>query len=366
MTVSTTTNKIRYSGTGSQYVFPYTFKIFADADLEVILTSTTGVDTTKTLTTHYTVSGAGSGSGGNVTMITAPASGEYLTVKRNLDILQETDYVENDPFPAESHENALDRLTMICQQINEAVDRALKMSVGSGLSDITFPPLVANEYLLVNPTGDGLETTALLSSLGSEAAAVAQCVQLVGDQTVAGTKTFTSFPVTPSSLPSSNYQVCNKLYRDTKQVGDIVQIVNTQTGAVATGTTQMPYDDTIPQNSEGDEYMTLAITPTSASNKLIIDVIFYATSDTGSISVAIFQDTAANALAAISLSIDSAGRPDVAIFRHYMNAGTTSATTFKVRAGLNGSGTTTFNGTGGDRRFGGVAASSITIIEVKA
>jgi hypothetical protein len=173
MTVSTTTNKIRYSGTGSQYIFPYTFKIFADADLEVILTSAAGVDTTKTLTTHYTVSGAGSGSGGNVTMITAPASGEYLTVKRNLDILQETDYVENDPFPAESHENALDRLTMICQQLNEAVDRSLKISVGSGLSDITFPPLVANEYLVVNAAGDGLETTALLSSLGSEAAAVA-------------------------------------------------------------------------------------------------------------------------------------------------------------------------------------------------
>jgi hypothetical protein len=173
MTVSTTTNKIRYSGTGSQYVFPYTFKIFADDDLEVILTSAAGVDTVKTLTTHYTVSGAGSGSGGNVTMITAPASGEYLTVKRNLDILQETDYVENDPFPAESHENALDRLTMICQQLNEAVDRALKISIGSGLSDIIFPPLVANEYLVVNAAGDGLETTALLSSLGSEAAAVA-------------------------------------------------------------------------------------------------------------------------------------------------------------------------------------------------
>ena len=53
-----------------------------------------------------------------------------------------------------------------------------------------------------------------------------------------------------------------------------VQVVNTQTGAVDTGTTAMPCDDTIPQNTEGDEFMTLAITPTSATNKLKIDVVF--------------------------------------------------------------------------------------------
>ena len=52
----------------------------------------------------------------------------------------------------------------------------------------------------------------------------------------------------------------------------LVQVVNTQTGAVATGTTVMPIDDTIPQNTEGDQYMTLAITPTHASNKLLIEV----------------------------------------------------------------------------------------------
>lgn len=45
-----------------------------------------------------------------------------------------------------------------------------------------------------------------------------------------------------------------------KLTGDVVQVVNTQTGAVSTGTTVIQNDDTIPQIGEGDEYMTLAET----------------------------------------------------------------------------------------------------------
>ena len=54
--------------------------------------------------------------------------------------------------------------------------------------------------------------------------------------------------------------------------GKVVQVVHVQDGASATGTTTHPIDDTIPQNTEGDEYLTLAITPTNASNKLLIEV----------------------------------------------------------------------------------------------
>ncbi len=55
-----------------------------------------------------------------------------------------------------------------------------------------------------------------------------------------------------------------------KRLPTVVQVVNTQDGAVATGTTVLPWDDTIPQNTEGDQYMSLSITPTNASNKLIL------------------------------------------------------------------------------------------------
>ena len=148
----------------------------------------------------------------------------------------------------------------------------------------------------------------------------------------------------------------------------IVQVVSTQTGAVATGTTVMPYDDTIPQKTEGDEYMTLAITPASATNKLIIDAIWQgAFSVETKISVALFQDDTAGAIAAASARVVLANLPvSPIILRHYMAAGTTSATTFKIRAGGADAGTTTFNGISGGRIFGGVIASSITITELRA
>ena len=153
-----------------------------------------------------------------------------------------------------------------------------------------------------------------------------------------------------------------------KTAGTIIQIVNTQTGAVATGTTTMPQDDTIPQNTEGDQYMTLAITPTNSSNKLKIDVVWHGSNNnTGSniMVAALFQDSTANALAAGSGGThDAANDMQHIYFNHFMTAGTTSETTFKVRAGFNASGTTTFNGAASSRRLGGVFASSITITEI--
>jgi len=150
--------------------------------------------------------------------------------------------------------------------------------------------------------------------------------------------------------------------------GHIVQVVNTQTGAVATGTTLMVADDTIPQNTEGDQYMTLAITPSNTSNKLLIEVLINLSHATagGRFIIALFQDSTASAVAAVANHSASAQVTETIILRHYMAAGTTSATTFKVRAGETGSGTTTFNGSGGSRELGGVMASSITITEISA
>lgn len=145
----------------------------------------------------------------------------------------------------------------------------------------------------------------------------------------------------------------------------VVQIVTTQTGAVATGTTAVPTDDTIPQNTEGDEYMTLGVTPTNAAHKLRIDVVLFGTASANNKwnTVGLFQDSTADALAvgASFQTLATAGMP--VSFSHIMTAGTTSATTFKVRAGTQGSATFTFNGQSGGRLWGGVIASSITITE---
>ncbi len=148
--------------------------------------------------------------------------------------------------------------------------------------------------------------------------------------------------------------------------GTVVQVVNTQTGAVATGTTTVPQNDTIPQNTDGTEFMTLAITPTNAANKLQIDVVMHISCLTGTrnIAVCLFQDSTAGALAVGEQAEANGGFVQNIKFTHYMTAGTTSSTTFKVRAGVETSGTVTFNGSNGNRQYGGVLASSITITEI--
>ena len=118
MTISTTTSKVSYTGNGVTDAFAYTFKIFADSEVTVYVDNVL-----KTLTTHYTVSGAGTASGGNVTFTAGniPASSTSVVLLRNITKTQLTDYVENDSFPAETHESALDKLTMLVQDVDNAV-----------------------------------------------------------------------------------------------------------------------------------------------------------------------------------------------------------------------------------------------------
>jgi len=148
--------------------------------------------------------------------------------------------------------------------------------------------------------------------------------------------------------------------------GSVVQVVNVQTGAVATGTTTVPLDDSIPQKTEGTEFMTLAITPTSATNKLKIEVLFIGVYPADAVmALMLFQDSTANALATnFNWSGGSNTRNFSMHLSHFMTAGTTSATTFKIRAGGDNSGTLTFNGRTGSRQYGGTLASSITITEI--
>lgn len=149
--------------------------------------------------------------------------------------------------------------------------------------------------------------------------------------------------------------------------GFAVQQASTNFSAVATGTTLLPYDDTIPQNTEGVEFMTQAITPKSTTNILVIEAtLMLASSVANNISVALFQDSTANALAAQHQTTSVGDGAACIKLTHRMAAGTTSSTTFKIRAGGSLAGTTTFNGSGGNRKFGGITVSNITITEYKA
>jgi hypothetical protein len=147
MTVSSTTTKNSYSGNGSTTTFAYGFKIFANTDLTVILRSALGAETVQTLTTHYTVSNVGVDGGGNVVFVAAPASGVTVLIRRNMALTQSTDYVANDPFPAATHEDALDRLTFISQQIQEEVNRSFKVSRTNTITSAEFTEAAADRAL---------------------------------------------------------------------------------------------------------------------------------------------------------------------------------------------------------------------------
>jgi hypothetical protein len=135
MTVSTEDKRKQYAGSGSAGPFPITFPILAKEDVAVTRTSTTDVDTVMTLdagSDGFSVDTALE----NITLTEALAPGEQLTIERDLTLTQTTDYVANDPFPSEVHERALDKLTMITQQVQDGIDRSVKVSSTTSISII--------------------------------------------------------------------------------------------------------------------------------------------------------------------------------------------------------------------------------------
>ena len=157
MTISSTTVKVSYNGNSSTTVFAYTYKILDDDEIQVIIRSSTGTETIKTKTTHYTVSGVGNSAGGNITFLTAPVTGETVILKRNTTKTQETDYIANDPFPANSHEEALDRVMMVSQEIQEELTRAIKLSKTNTMTSTEFTvgaAARANKILAFDTNGE--------------------------------------------------------------------------------------------------------------------------------------------------------------------------------------------------------------------
>lgn len=117
MTVSSSASDQPYTGNGATVAFAVPFYFLEDTDLVVQVTDADGAVHTKVLGTDYTVAGAGDETGGTVTFVAAPASGTTVDIARTVPITQLAEYVQNTPFPASTQERALDKLTMICQQI---------------------------------------------------------------------------------------------------------------------------------------------------------------------------------------------------------------------------------------------------------
>ena len=180
MTVSSTTTKVSYAGNGSTTAFAYTFKIFAAAEITVIIRSSTGVETVKSLTTHYTLSNIGVDGGGNVTFGSAPASGETVVLIRNTPNTQTLDLVENDPFLSSSFEDTLDKITHQLIEQQEEIDRSIKVSRTNSITSSEFTTNAsdrASKVLGFDSSGELSVTTELGTFKGNWAASTSYVIR---------------------------------------------------------------------------------------------------------------------------------------------------------------------------------------------
>lgn len=145
--------------------------------------------------------------------------------------------------------------------------------------------------------------------------------------------------------------------------GTVAQVVADTNATIQTTATTIPFDDTIPQITEGGEMLLKEITPTNASSTLEIDVnIQVGSSTTTTVTAALFVDSTADAINAMGESVDATTIRCIK-YTHRVSAGSTSARTYRVRIG-GASGTASMNGVNGGRKYGGVCTSSIIIREI--
>jgi len=255
----------------------------------------------------------------------------------------------------------LGTLTMLGASINEAQ--------GSDIASATTTDIGAATGNFVQVTG-----TTTITGLGTVQAGTERTVRFTGALTLTHNGTSLILPGAANittvandlavfrSLGGGNW-ICITYQRSVALAAG-GQFVSSITGAVNTGTTAMFQDDTIPQVTEGDQYMSAIITPKSATSILVIDVVCCLSSGAADNPiVALFRDGAADACAAVIGRIDAMSASEPIHLRVALVSGSTSASTFTVRAGSVAGSGLTFNGVGGVRRLGTAMVSSITIEE---
>lgn len=177
LTVGDITPRVQYTATGSQTVFAYSFPIFVDSDLKVYIGSTL-----KSLTTHYTVSGAGTTAGGNVTLGTGASAGDIVTIYRDLPVARTTDYQTGGDLLAETLNDDLDKVVMMAQQnerdLNNRTLRFGQFTTGIPLSEFTESATDrANKVLGFDASGDPNITQELGTFQGNWAASTAYVIR---------------------------------------------------------------------------------------------------------------------------------------------------------------------------------------------
>ena len=258
MTVSTTIIKNSHNGNGSTTTFAYQFKILQDSDLQVIIRSSNGTETTKSLSTHYTVTGAGGNSGTVVfTSGNIPVNGETVVIRRNIPQTQVIDYIANDPFPAETHEEGLDRGTLVAQQISEEADRSIKLSRTNTMASTEFTVGAtdrANKILSFDSAGELAVASELGSFKGNWSASTSYAVR----DMVKDTSTNNIFMANTAHTSSGSQPLTSNT--DAAK-WDLIVDAATATSAASTATTQAGIATT-----KAGEAATSAATATTQAN----------------------------------------------------------------------------------------------------
>ena len=160
MSISSETRRAGpFAGNGATVDFPFTFKVFNTSQVVVTRTAS-GVETVLTLTTHYTVSlnsNQDTSPGGTVTMLTAPASGQSITITSNVQNLQPTVLANLGGFYPDVINDSLDRATIQIQQLDERLDRALVIPVSSTGISTQLPAPSATTVIGWNSAGTNLQ-----------------------------------------------------------------------------------------------------------------------------------------------------------------------------------------------------------------
>lgn len=156
MTVASTTIRASYAGDGSTTAFSTGFYFIDNADLRVsVIVDATGVETVKTITTHYTVSGAGGPGAGTVTFVTAPASGETVLIILDPSRLQSLDFSDNPRYSPAAVEKQFDRRAHVAMRLSDRLDRALRLpDAEASISVLDKAADRANKIISFDENGD--------------------------------------------------------------------------------------------------------------------------------------------------------------------------------------------------------------------
>jgi hypothetical protein len=201
--------RVQYTATASQTVFTVPYEFFANADLKVYQNSTL-----KTITTHYTVTGAGVTGGGTVTFVTGATLNDVITIVRDVAVARTSDFPTSGPFVIEDLNTDLDRLTAMIQQQETKLARTLRLDDFDTPNTFTVLPAKAtraSKLLSFDANGNSETTLSAgdISSAQSYATAAAASAASATSSATSAASSYDSFDDRYLGAKASNPTVDN-------------------------------------------------------------------------------------------------------------------------------------------------------------